>query len=159
MKSDELSRLLLSATEAAFHKLMVITEEESGKKSSPEKWSHKEILGHLIDSASNNHQRFVRAQFKSDLVFSGYQQDDWVKIQRYEDAPWLSLLNLWYEFNMHLGRIIAAIPGDIILLQRPSHNLDEIAWQPVAKAEPVTLAYFINDYIGHMQHHLKQIIY
>ncbi len=159
MKSDELSTALLNATETAYSKLQIISEEESCKKDNPERWSSKEIIGHLIDSASNNHQRFVRAQFKNDLVFIGYQQDDWVNVQHYQGAPWQSLLQLWYEFNLHLARIIAAIPDETLLLKRTLHNLDEIAWQPVAKSEPVTLAYFINDYIGHMQHHLKQIKY
>lgn len=158
MKSDELSRALINATDTAYRKLIIISEEESCKKDKPEKWSMKEIIGHLIDSASNNHQRFVRAQFKSDLVFIGYQQNDWVTVQRYQDEPWVSLIQLWYEFNLHLSRIIAVIPEDTLLLTRTVHNLDEIAWKPVAKSEPVTLAYFINDYTGHMQHHLKQII-
>ena len=159
MKSDELSTALLNAIETAYSKLLIISEEESCKKDKPEKWSYKEVLGHLIDSASNNHQRFVRAQFKNDLVFIGYQQDDWINVQHYQAAPWPSLLKLWYEFNLHLSRIIAVIPEDTLLLKRTLHNLDEIAWQPVAKSEPVTLTYFINDYIGHMQHHLKQIIF
>ncbi|MCK9211117.1 MAG: DinB family protein [Ignavibacteriaceae bacterium] len=158
MKSDELSTALLNATETAYSKLQIISEEESCKKDKPEKWSYKEVVGHLIDSASNNHQRFVRAQFKNDLVFIGYQQDDWVNAQHYQDAPWHSLLRLWYEFNLHLTRIIAAVPDETLLLKRTLHNLDEIAWKPVAKSEPVTLVYFINDYIEHMQHHLKQII-
>ena len=46
-----------------------------------DKWSPREIVGHLIDSAANNHQRFVRAQFTDDLVFSGYQQAEWVGVQ------------------------------------------------------------------------------
>lgn len=158
MKSDELSKALLNAIETAYNKLLIILEEESCKKDKPEKWSYKEVVGHLIDSASNNHQRFVRAQFKNDLVFIGYQQNDWVNVQHYQDAPWPSLLQLWYEYNLHLSRITAAIPDETLLLKRTLHNLDEIAWQPVAKSEPVTLAYFINDYTGHMQHHLKQII-
>ncbi len=158
MKSDELSNALLNATGEAYNKLIIISEEESGKKNKPEKWSYKEIIGHLIDSASNNHQRFVRAQFKNDLIFVGYQQDDWIKVQHYQKAPWHSLIQLWYEFNLHLSRIIAVIPEDTLLLKRTLHNLDEIAWQPVTKSKPTTLAYFIDDYIGHMQHHLFKIV-
>lgn len=158
MKSAELSKSLLETTGAAYNKLITIPEEESSKKDKPEKWSYKEIIGHLIDSASNNHQRFVRVQFKNDLVFVGYQQDDWINVQHYQDASWHSLIKLWYEFNIHLSRIIASIPDEILLLERSLHNLDEIAWQSIPKSEPATLAYFIDDYIGHMQHHLNKII-
>lgn len=154
----ELSEKLYNITQTSIKQLSKISEYESKKKSNPTKWSPKEIIGHLIDSASNNHQRFVRAQFSSDLVFIGYHQDEWVKTQQYQTAPWLSLLQLWYEFNMHLTRIIAVIPDETLLFERSLHNLDEIAWQPVAKSETVTLAYFISDYIGHLQHHLKQIV-
>jgi len=157
MFATELSNKLRELTETSFKRLSVISESESEKKTRPEKWSYKEVIGHLIDSASNNHQRFVKAQFKSDLVFDGYEQDKWVSVQQYQSAPWLSLLQLWYEFNMHLVRLIGVIPAETLLLERQLHNLDAIAWQPVAIDKPVTLAYFINDYIGHMQHHLKQI--
>ena len=155
--AKNLSDNLFSITVSVYKELSNISEEESGKKPENNGWSSKEIIGHLIDSASNNHQRFVRAQFRSDLIFVGYDQDDWVKVQNYQSAPWQSLLQLWYEFNVHLSRLIENIPDETLLLKKTSHNLDEIAWTPIAKSEPVTLAYFIGDYIGHMQHHLKQI--
>ena len=66
-------------------KLLQIDDDEAVRKSSPEKWSTKEIIGHLIDSASNNHQRFVRAQFSDDLVFPGYQKDEWIAVQHYQN--------------------------------------------------------------------------
>jgi len=157
MYAEDLSRKLRNVADATFQQLKIITEAESGMKPENNGWSPKEIIGHLIDSASNNHQRFVRAQFKSDLIFVGYDQDDWVKVQNYQSAAWQSLLQLWYEFNIHLSRMIANVPDETLLLKRTSHNLDEIAWIPIAKSEPATLAYFIDDYIGHMQHHLKQI--
>ena len=158
VNATELSEKLLNITESSYRKLKDISEVESGKKPQYGGWSHKEIIGHLIDSASNNHQRFVRAQLKNDLIFIGYQQDEWINVQQYQTSPWLSLINLWYEINMHLSRVIAAIPDETLLFNRTEHNLDEIAWKPVAKSEPVTLAYCINDYIGHMQHHLKKLV-
>src|SRR6185369_11177657 len=64
-------------------RLSDMSETESRRKSSPDDWSPAEVLGHLIDSAANNHQRFVRAQFTDDLVFSGYEQERWVSSQKY----------------------------------------------------------------------------
>jgi hypothetical protein len=119
-------------------------------------WSAKEILGHLIDSAAVNHQRFVRAQWQ-DLVFAAYAQDDWVHAQKYQDAPWLELVALWREYNRHIARVMAAIPADVRTRSTRIHNLHEIAMHPAPKDEPATLDYLMNDYVQHLQHHLKQI--
>ena len=86
---------LEKAVEAAFRSLSVLPDDAAARRPSPGKWSPKEIIGHLIDSASNNHQRFVRAQLQDDLVFPGYAQDEWVAAQRYQDGPWRELLELW----------------------------------------------------------------
>ncbi len=69
-------------------RLSAITEQESTTRSGDGKWSRKEVLGHLIDSASNNHQRFVRAQLDGALNFPGYQQDGWNRAQQYQSEPW-----------------------------------------------------------------------
>jgi len=128
------------------------------RRPGPTKWSPREIIGHLIDSASNNHQRFVRAQFQDDLVFPGYAQDAWVSAQKYQEAPWNELLTLWRSFNLHLARVMEAIPADQRLRQRERHNLDELAWIPVPRDRPTTLDYFMADYVAHLKHHLAQII-
>src|SRR5436305_2922886 len=86
----EVSRMMKEAIEDFRHtveeasaRLLSISDEESAREKAPGKWSPKEIIGHLIDSASNNHQRFVRTQFRDDLAFLGYQQEAWVKVQHY----------------------------------------------------------------------------
>ncbi len=122
------------------------------------KWSHKEIVGHLIDSASNNHQRFVRAQYTSDLVCPSYEQDVWVTAQKYDDESWPDLVHLWAAYNLHLAHIISVMPEDALMRVRQEHNLDQIAWKTVAKNTPTTLEYFVRDYAGHMRHHLRQIL-
>jgi hypothetical protein len=71
-------------------------------------WSAQQIVGHLIDSAANNHQRFVRAQFTDHLDFPGYEQEQWVLAQRYESEPWPRLLDLWLAYNRHLAHVVAA---------------------------------------------------
>ena len=70
---------LREAIAAATPRLLALSDAEAAKAPAPGKWSPKQVLGHLIDSASNNHQRFVRAQFTDDLVFAGYQQEPWVE--------------------------------------------------------------------------------
>jgi hypothetical protein len=119
-------------------------------------WSAKEILGHLIDSAAVNHQRFVRAQWQ-DLVFAAYAQDDWVDAQKYQEAPWIELVALWREYNRHIARVMAAIPLEVRMTPKRLHNLHEIALKPAPKDEPATLDYLMRDYVDHLQHHLKQI--
>ena len=119
-------------------------------------WSAKEVLGHLIDSAAVNHQRFVRAQWQ-DLVFAGYAQDDWVVSQKYQTAPWLELVALWREYNRHLAHVMAAIPMEVRMRAHRIHNLHEIAMTPVPVEEPATLDYLMHDYVQHLLHHLKQI--
>ena len=84
--------------EEYFQRLNQISESDAAIKLN-DKWSKKEIIGHLIDSASVNHERFIRAQFKDDLVFPGYNQDKWVEVQNYQNANWGSLIELWKNFN------------------------------------------------------------
>src|SRR5690349_1914359 len=138
-------------------RLLRMSEAEAKRRPRPEKWSPAEIIGHLIDSASNNHQRFVRAQFQNDLVFPGYEQDAWVAFQTYRDARWAELVTLWKLFNIHIARIMENTPDSVRNSPRTKHNLDELAWHPVPKNEPATLDYFMNDYVGHLKHHLAQI--
>ena len=138
-------------------RLLEISEAESQRPIREEKWSAKQIIGHLIDSAANNHQRFVRAQFRDDLHFPGYRQEEWVQVQRYNDESWPQLVQLWKHYNLHLAHVMAAVPADKLTALRRIHNLDEIAFEPVAKGEPATLEFFMRDYVVHLRHHLGQI--
>jgi hypothetical protein len=137
--------------------LRTLPEDVVARSAAPGKWSAKEIIGHLIDSASNNHQRFVRAQSRADLRFDGYDQVEWVGTQQYQRAPWPELVGLWELFNLHLARVMANIPDEVRLRPRTDHNLDHLAWQPVAAHESTTLDYFMRDYVMHLKHHLRQI--
>jgi DinB superfamily len=153
---DYARRLLLVIEETA-PRLLAMDDDASGRHPAMGKWSPREIVGHLIDSASNNHQRFVRAQFKDDLVFPGYEQDAWVAAQRYQDAPWRELIALWAAFNRHLARMMTAVPEDVRTKPRGVHNLHQIAFRTVPQDQPATLDYFMRDYVGHLHHHLRQI--
>jgi hypothetical protein len=138
-------------------RLNQIPDEQSGRTGRPGSWTQKQILGHLIDSAANNHQRFVRAHSTSNLVFDGYKQDDWVEVQKYDTEPWSDLITLWSAYNRHLIHVIDVMPEETLKRARTEHNLDQLAWTPVATSEPTTLEYFVRDYVGHMKHHLNQI--
>jgi hypothetical protein len=138
--------------------LRAIPDEESARRPAAGKWSPREIIGHLIDSASNNHQRFVRAQFQDHLVFPGYVQDAWVNAQRYQEAPWPELIALWSGLNRHLARVMEAVPASVRMREHRQHNLHEIAWRTVPPTEPATLDYFMRDYVGHLKHHLRQVL-
>ena len=143
--------------EEAAARLRDLGEEGSGRRPAAGGWSAKETVGHLIDSAANNHQRFVRAQFKPDLVFEGYEQDEWVGAQRYADAPWPLLVELWRLYNLHLAHVFAHTPEHELRRPRHPHSLHRIAFRLVDEREPATLEYLIRDYFEHLKHHLAQI--
>jgi hypothetical protein len=138
-------------------KLLSISDETASWKPGPDVWSPKEIIGHLIDSASNNHVRFVKAQFVDDLVFDGYEQDRWVTAQSYNQRLWRELVECWKTLNKNLANVMEAVPAAAATMPRARHNLDEIAWKPVPRTEPATLEYFMMDYVGHLRHHIKQV--
>ena len=137
---------LTEAIAAALPRLSTITEEEAARCPEPGRWSKKEILGHLIDSAANNHQRFVRAQLAPFVELPGYQQESWVTAQAYQSEPWADLIQLWASYNRHLAHVIDAIPADSLA------NSCVIAGRPA-----VTLGFVIEDYVVHLRHHLEQI--
>jgi hypothetical protein len=149
---------LRQSIERATPRLRAISDEASARRPAPGTWSPKEIIGHLIDSASNNHGRFVRAQRKDDLVFDGYGQDDWVAVQQYQAASWRDLVELWRAFNLHLARVMTLVPEGLRDREHTRHNLHEIAWRSIPPDQPATLEYFMQDYVDHLEHHLTQIL-
>jgi len=155
MKDDYIVELRRTI-ELARERLGRVSEQESARRPAPLKWSRKEIIGHLIDSAANNHQRFVRAALEDSLVFPGYDQDAWVRVQRYQAVEWKRLLDLWASYNAHVAHVMESTPAEIRSRARAHHNLHEIAWKTVPAAERTTLDYFMRDYVGHLNHHLEQ---
>ncbi|HKV50190.1 MAG TPA: DinB family protein [Gemmatimonadaceae bacterium] len=148
---------LRTTVDAAATELHAVPADLAAVRPAPGKWSIKEIIGHLIDSASHNHQRFVRARWQDDLVFEGYQQDDWVTAEDYQAASWDDLVTLWHTYNRHVARVMSMVPGDVATRAHRRHNLDEIAWQTVPATESATLEYFMRDYVAHLKHHLRQV--
>jgi len=143
--------------EDAAVRLLALPDAATVRRPASARWSPREVLGHLVDSATNNHGRFVRAQLGDDLVFQGYAQDDWVRVQRYAEAPWLDLVALWRLLNLHLSRVMAVASPSERSRPRSRHNLHEVAWSTVPVDRDTTLEYFMRDYVAHLRHHLSQI--
>jgi ribosomal protein S18 acetylase RimI-like enzyme len=123
-----------------------ISDQQAAVRLRSGKWSIKEILGHLVDSAINNNVRIIRAQQISLLEIPGYDQEFWAKGQAWQFMNWQNLIKLWTVFNQHLVLTIRAIPTEVL-----KHSVK------VNENEPVTLRYLIEDYLIHMKHHLSQI--
>lgn len=96
--------------------------------------------------------------WQDELVFPGYDQERWVEAQRYQDASWRDLLDLWVAFNRHIATVMSVIPDSVRLRVHARHNLDEIAMRPPDRPEQATLDYFMADYVDHLDHHLRQIL-
>ena len=101
---------LKATVQRAVHQFRALRTATVSHRPSPDRWTIKEVLGHLIDSAANNHQRFVRAQFTDRLVFPKYDQNDWVRCQFYDKVEWDELIELWQCYNLHLAHVIRNIP-------------------------------------------------
>src|SRR5258708_6886352 len=100
--ATELERIL----DEARPRLLALDTASVEKPLVAEKWSRKEILGHLIDSAANNHQRFVRLQIETTLALPSYRQPDWVRVQHYQERSWSDLVELWIAYNRHLAHVM-----------------------------------------------------
>jgi len=125
--------------------LTALDEETFSLKLSPNKWSKKEIMGHLIDSATNNHQRFVRSQFE-DTPTIIYDQNKWNEFSFYQKISGQQIINFWTIYNKQLIELIKHIPKEN--LQRKC-NVGETNQ---------TLDFLINDYVEHLEHHLRQVV-
>src|ERR1017187_10307816 len=124
-----------------------IPDDAAALKPAPDRWSKKEILGHLIDSAANNHQRFVRAQGVPRLEIPSYEQEFWVATQSYATESWPDLVNLWLLLNRHLVHVLKAMPPEML-----SHEL-VIGGRPA-----VTLEALAVHYVRHLNQHLTQLL-
>ncbi len=138
-------------------KFLTISEEQSCIQPQPGKWNSKQILGHLVDSSINNITRFINGQFQEDFVFQGYNQDDWVARQRYDDAEWAFIINVWKNNNLQIARVVESIPADVFRRFHKKHNFNKISFKELAEDKPASLEYLFIDYVDHMKHHLRKI--
>ena len=121
--------------------------ETTNRPAGQSSWSSREELGHLIDSAANNHIRFVRAAIEDEFHGPKYAQDDWVSIHGYQELPWSSLVAFWVQYNSFIADLLARIPNNKLTTQCF-----------IGDGEPVTLRFLIEDYILHAQHHLDHLL-
>lgn len=146
-----------ASIEAVARGLAQLPDEAVRRSPRPGAWSAKQVLGHLIDSAANNHQRFVRAPDLTHLEFDGYDQDAWVERNGYQQLDWRVLVALWEAYNLLLLEVVARTPVEVLDRACSRHNLDRIAWRPVSSDEPASLRQLVDDYYAHLRHHLEQI--
>jgi hypothetical protein len=135
-------------------KVSAISEDALLEKPAADKWSKKEIIGHLCDSAFNNQSRFIRAQFETEpFKITPYAQDEWVKLNHYQSMPTSEILNLWVTLNRQVTNVISHIPeGKLAVICdlgtaafREGHIEKNLLW-------------LIEDYVVHMEYHLRQVI-
>ena len=143
----DLSLPLRETIERELPNLRALTDAAASQNDGrPGSWSRKEELGHLIDSATNNHIRFVLASLDGEYRGQGYAQDKWVEAHGYRDLPWSALVDLWYQYNTLLACVVERIP------EAHLDNRCVIGWGVV------TLRFVIEDYVLHMQHHLDHVL-
>jgi hypothetical protein len=126
--------------------LTEIEEIKFSEKQNLEKWSKKEILGHLIDSATNNHQRFVRCQFEN-IPKIVYDQNNWNKFNFYQQIDKNQIIQFWTIYNKQLVHLIKNIPNENLLKECKTSD-----------DKNYTIEYLISDYVEHLEYHLQQIV-
>lgn len=125
-------------------KLQNIDAEAASVRPAPGKWSKKEILGHLIDSAQNNLRRFIVAQYET-LPKIVYQQDEWVRLNCYAEEQLEELVQLWYLLNRQIARIWA--------------NMDEAKKENLCMTSVAhSIEWLAEDYVKHLKHHIHQVL-
>ncbi|MBL7720079.1 MAG: DinB family protein [Flavipsychrobacter sp.] len=144
---NEASLTLLELVAEATQKFAAMDEAAWQYRSAAGKWCRKEVLGHLVDSAACNHQRFLRAQLEEEIYSGpGYPQDDFVRLQQYATADTATLVALWRAFNIHLAHVVRNIdPGKLDVACSIGNNA------------PVTLSFVVTDYVAHLHHHLEAL--
>lgn len=143
--ADDLERVL--ATDLPLLRAIPDAETTRPNRPSGKGWSRREELGHLVDSAVNNHNRFVRAALGPSYSGPGYEQDSWVAVHRYNEIPWPTLVEVWHGHNALLVPLLRGLPEE--KLATPCR---------VGDSEASTLAGLADEYVLHMRHHLDRIL-
>jgi hypothetical protein len=141
-RAERLARLIATVPP----RLVGLPDSQVSQSPQAGRWSRKEILGHLIDSAVNNHQRLVRAVISPGIQFPAYEQEQWVAVQDYGAESWPDVVNLWLLLNRHLAHVIRSVP--------------EAAWGHecrIGDGAPQALSAMVDGYLEHLEHHLEQI--
>jgi hypothetical protein len=145
--AQHLSLFLKQTIEREIPNLRSLDEQRASIPRGTGKWCPREELGHLIDSASNNHIRFVNGAIQPEYRGPSYAQEDWVRLHGYREMPWDTIVSFWFQYNQLLATLVGNIAED---------RLDKKCL--IAQGPEVTLGFVIEDYIMHMQHHLDLIL-
>lgn len=136
---------LRAIIDATLQEFAALPESEWTHKPNPAKWSKKEVLGHLIDSALNNHRRFIVTQYSENQNIV-YHQDEWVAFQAYQQANTQDLIDLWRLINLQIVRILEVMPKSAYQYTcdtgKDGQHLHTLEW-------------LAEDYVGHLKHHLN----
>ncbi|MGB8890007.1 MAG: DinB family protein [Candidatus Korobacteraceae bacterium] len=127
-------------------RLKTLSSAQVEQKASPESWSPKQELGHLLDSAAKDHEHLVRTQLEDHPAMPDYDGVRWVALHRYQERDWKELVDVWVALNRQLAAVASAIPDS--------------AWSrtcTIGGSEPLTLRFVFDDYVAHMLGHLRHI--
>lgn len=147
MTTSQIAADVHAAVGEALQLFQQVDETRTTRRPAPGKWCAREVLGHLIDSACNNHRRFIAGQLPSTMQFDGYDQNEWVARQQYDKVPWRDLVALWTAYNRHLAHIMAITADDVAARTAMSPD----------GGGPVSIAWLMEDYVAHLRHHVAQI--
>jgi hypothetical protein len=139
----ELGEHLTAVVRQALPWLQALTEASASRPEKTGKWCAKEVMGHLTDSAINNHARMMRLQIEVEPNLPGYEQMAWVGLQHYAESDWGRVLEVWATLNEHFAWAVSRI------------DKVQLANKGVVAGVELTLGFLIEDYIAHMEHHLR----
>ena len=145
LEPEQLSESLAATVREVMPWLASLSDTDACRPEKAGKWSTKQVIGHLTDSAVNNLGRIVRMELESGQHLSGYDQAGWVKVQHYDDRDWPEVLGLWFALNEHVIWTISHIEKGAL-----THS-------GVVEGDLLTLGFLIEDYVAHMQHHLRAL--
>jgi DinB superfamily len=142
----DLAQLLRKTIDRELPHLRALTDENAARAPKPGSWSPKQELGHLIDSAANNHMRFAVASTEGAWEGGGYTQDRWVEAHGYQDLEWTEIVELWYRYNLLLVHLVERIAEG------------QMENRCAVGSSAVTLRFLIVDYVRHLQHHIDHVL-
>jgi len=142
--AQKLAELLKETIDGEIEAIRAVATLEPAR---PGAWAKKQELGHLIDSAANNHVRFVRGALDPEYRGPGYDAEAWVALHGYADLPWTMLVDFWERYNRLLVELVARIPEE---------RLSTVCI--IGEGQPVTLGFVIQDYVRHLKHHLDHLL-
>jgi hypothetical protein len=145
LEPAQLSESLAAAVREVMPWLASLSDADVCRPERAGKWSAKQVIGHLTDSAINNLGRIVKMQLEADQHLSGYDQASWVRVQHYDEREWPEVLGLWFALNEHIVWIIAHVEKSAL-----THC-------GIIEGDPMTLGFLIEDYVAHMQHHVRAL--